>query len=319
MGTLYDPKTTISICCILVTHQPKMRALKKVLTAVTSQVHKIVIVDNGSDVNIRKRIAADIKQAEFIENTENIGLGAAQNIGIIWAKREGFTHVLFLDQDSIPEVNMVPQMMTAFCRLIESETPLAAVGPTVFDTRIGQSFPFVRFGGLFLKRYRCENLNNSGIVETDFLISSGMLTSIAIIDTVGMMDEGLFIDNVDLEWSFRARHMGYGLYGVCSAKLMHCLGEDVIQIQVGRGVRIFRHTPVRQYYMTRNRILLYFRSYVPRQWIVHDLLRMVLKLAFVILFLPLKRMNGMMIINGLRDGFRQRDGKFITQTETSNR
>ena len=46
----------------------------------------------------------------LIAPRENLGVAAAQNQGIEWAKQQGATHVLLLDQDSLPHPDMVARL-----------------------------------------------------------------------------------------------------------------------------------------------------------------------------------------------------------------
>jgi len=62
-------------------------------------------------------------------------------------------------------------------------------------------------------------------MECDFLLSSGSLVPLDVIDKVGGMEEELFIDQVDTEWCLRARSMGYRVFGAFGAILEHRLGE----------------------------------------------------------------------------------------------
>ena len=82
---------------------------------------------------------------------------------------------------------------------------------------------------------------------------------------------------------------------------MHTLGERAFR--VGQRV-IHYHAPVRQYYMMRNRILLYRRDYIPKGWIVQDLFRVLVKFVlFSLVFAPRGR-NIAMMLRGLWHGLR---------------
>jgi len=119
------------------------------------------------------------------------------------------------------------------------------------------------------------------------------------------MDAHLFIDNVDLEWCFRAQALGYSLYGVCGARMHHRLGDARQQLPLGLG-RVVVHAPVRLYYMMRNRVALYRRPYTPRRWIAQDIPRLLLKFALFSLLLAPRRHNTRMMLRGLYDGLRNR-------------
>jgi len=121
------------------------------------------------------------------------------------------------------------------------------------------------------------------------------------------MDSDLFIDNVDLEWSFRARSRGYKLFGVCGAHLNHRLGDDRKSILFGLG-RIVIHSPIRLYFIMRNRVLLYRMSWTPRLWIAQDVIRVPVKFFQFAVLVPPRLHNVTMMLRGLADGVRGRRG-----------
>ncbi len=297
----------ISIFCIIVTHNPQKTAFKKTLNAVFTQAPdhltgRIAVVDNDSDPKFILWLKAQNK-CEIIEMGFNSGVGAAQNRGITWAIDCGASHILLMDQDSLPYKDMVANLILASLKLERYRDQSVVVGPRIFDPRIGKDFPFVRFGYWFVKRDVCFKGTDKKYRRTDFLIASGMLIPVSVLKQTGLMDESLFIDNVDLEWGFRAQQCGFPLYGVCDAILEHHLGDKVVEIKLGKGVRIYQHSPLRQYYMMRNRIILYKKTYSPPAWIIQDFFRMMLKLIFVVLFFPNRSANVVMIYKGIRDGF----------------
>jgi rhamnosyltransferase len=285
-----------SVCAVLVTYHPEPAALQRAIGAVRPQVDAMVIVDNASP-------AISVDGAVLLRQPTNIGLAAAQNIGIDWARGNGHTHVLILDQDSVPAQGMVAELLGAW-RELAATTRVAALGPRFHDHRENRDAPFVRVAFPMSHKLWCDAATRH--VPCDFLISSGALIPLAVLADVGGMDAGLFIDNVDLEWSFRARARGYALFGVCGALMEHRLGDDRRTLPGGRQQVV--HGPVRLYYIMRNRIVLYRLPHTPRVWIAQDLPRVLAKfLIFAVLVAP-RRRNVRYMLRGLADGLRGRSG-----------
>ena len=69
------------------------------------------------------------------------------------------------------------------------------------------------------------------------------------------------------------------------------------------------HSPERIYYMTRNRVRLYGRRYVPLKWKVKDVLRMIAKFAALVLFVSPRMAYARMTALALRDAFAGRGGR----------
>jgi len=202
---------------------------------------------------------------------------------------------------------MVGRLKKALTVLSESGIAVAAVGPRLVDRRTEESTPFVRIGVFGVSKKVFREGDKEHLIKTDFLVSSGMLIPLDMFYRVGLQEEELFIDNVDLEWCFRARSMGFLLYGVSDAVMEHSVGDDITT--VGTHV-IHRHSPLRQYYIMRNRILLYQRSYSPKGWIVQDFFRMLFKFTAFSLFFAPRRQNFRMMFKGVKDGLNGRAGKY---------
>lgn len=128
------------------------------------------------------------------------------------------------------------------------------------------------------------------VVEADFVISSGSLMPVSVLDDIGPMDENLFIDHVDTEWCLRAQSKGYRLFGVPGARMVHTLGDSRKRIWFLRRRNVPHHSPFRYYYILRNSILLQRRKYIPLKWRFAELLRSVRVVIFYGLF-PANRLQ----------------------------
>jgi rhamnosyltransferase len=293
------------VCAVIVSYHPEPAAILGLVKGVARQVGAVVLVDNasGGDWQLVLGETLSARDGVLLGQSNNLGLAAAQNIGIDWARANGYRYVLLLDQDSEPGEGMVASLLLALQTLVATNR-IAAVGPRFHDMREDRDAPFVRIGFPLNRKLWCA----SGMqhIACDFLISSGALIPLAVIDQVGPMDAGLFIDNVDLEWGFRARAQGFALYGVCAATMHHRLGDARRTLPLGGQVVV--HGPLRLYYMMRNRVLLYRMPHTPRVWIAQDLPRVLAKLfLFGVLIGPRPR-NLRCMLRGLWDGLRGRDG-----------
>ncbi len=298
----------IRVSSVIVTFSPDPVVLNRVLRSVGPQVDHIVIVHNGGPTNLSGVFPHSKTETVIMDG--NKGIGAAQNAGIEKAKRYGATHVLLLDQDSIPSGDMVFKLVNSI-RIMESQNKKpAAVGPRLIDSRDGLDQPFIIFKPFTSIKRSCEIGKNPAYIRTDFLIASGTLIPLYVIGLVGRMDENLFIDNVDMEWCLRARRKGYSLFGVCNARLEHAIGDRVIRLWFGEPFNIYTHTALRQYYIIRNSILLYWRRDTPCDWIFGDIFRLMLKTVFLLAFCEDKFGHLKMTFKGVIDGLRGKSGKY---------
>ena len=308
-----EPRSAVAkVCAIVVTHYPDLSILECVLRTVASQVAAVVVVDNGSDRETVGWLAERARQrdVQVLPLEQNLGLGVAHNRGIEWARRDGYRYVLILDQDSVPSTGMVERLVCVSQRLRAEGHRVAAVGPRYFDPASGHTSFFVRFGKLSFKRLWCASNCPDEVIETDFLISSGLLTSVDALGEIGAMDEALFIDHVDTEWFLRARIKGFKAFGVCDAVMTHKLGSDTLNVWVGRWRNIAVRSPLRHYYAVRNSILLYRRQYAPGSWILNDVVRLLKMFCFYSLFTPPRLQHAGMMLKGAWHGILGRAGRY---------
>lgn len=287
------------VCAVVVTHCPDLAVLAEQLAALAPQVGHIVVVDNASPEPRLRDFCAGHPGVTLLALPANRGLAYALNSGIDFAHTlAGVTRVLLMDQDSVPAPDMVRRLVAAQAKL-SAHGKVAAVGPRFRDARESTDASFVRIRFPFNRKLHCDGRCTE--IRCDFLISSGCLVPLAVLDDVGGMDDALFIDNVDLDWCFRATAAGYALYGVCAAGLGHRLGDARRRIPgLPRGIVV--HPPRRLYYMMRNRVLLYRRAYTPRRWIAQDVPRLVIKFLLFALLIAPRRKNLRCMLAGLRAG-----------------
>ncbi|MEO8779085.1 MAG: glycosyltransferase family 2 protein [Rhodanobacter sp.] len=304
----------LDVCAVVVSYHPDPAVVAKLVEAVARQVAAVVLVDNGSEGDWQSNLAASLHAAGgvLMPQSRNLGLAAAQNCGIEWAREHGFTYVLLLDQDSEPGDDMVASLRQALVALSATQR-VAAVGPRFQDLREQRDAPFVRVRFPLNRKVWCEQPAQT--IACDFLISSGMLIPLAVVERVGPMDAGLFIDNVDLEWGFRAQAQGYTLHGVCAATMRHRLGDTRRALPFGLG-QVVVHGPVRLYYMMRNRVRLYWLPHTPRVWIAQDLPRVLIKLLLFSVLIGPRWRNLRCMLRGLLDGVCGRQGEAPTDLPT---
>lgn len=300
---------------VVVSYRPDLPCLFHLIEACLPQLDALLVVDNGSGPEALTPLEDFIHvrpAAKLIAFPENRGLAAAQAAGIQWARGEGATHVILFDQDSLPSPHMVPRLLQAMDALETGGARVAAVGPRLVDEQ-GHTSPFARFSRWKVQKIPCAA--RIGYVRSDFLVASGLLAPVTVYAEVGLPEEGLFIDNIDLEWCFRAAAQGYACYGVCAAELHHQVGEGATFLPGLRSMGpIHLHGPLRQYYIARNRVILYFRPYCPPAWRFQDLFRLAFKLFYFSLFVPPRRRNLAMMLAGIRDGLRGRTGPYFPPT-----
>ncbi len=315
----------VSVCAVVVTYQPNPNELLALLEALRPQVNGMMIVDNGSEMpEFLHDLAADF-DAQLILLEENQGIARAQNLGIALALEQGFDAVLLSDQDSIPASDMVKQLVDCFedpQKLTELPTPenkvasqfprsafngpVAAVGPVPSDGRGDGSggdlvYSFTKWGA------RRTTVPGPGeVLAAPFVLASGCLISREALKAVGPMNEALFIDHVDLAWCLRAIEKGFRILVSGDARIYHSLGDDVATVP-GRKRAVHLHSPIRNYYMMRNTLLLQSASFLPAKWKRRYLWWMAKYTGYYALA-PGRTQRLPMICRGIKDGLQGKSG-----------
>lgn len=285
------------VAAVVVTYNPDLGNLRRLIETVKPQVSRLFIVDNGSSADIGSWLAEEPGEVVFVALGENHGIARAQNAGIEKARVCHSNYVLLLDQDSIPAADMVSTLLAAAEARIAAGIKLACVGPRYKDARQDNPPPFIRVNGFRLERQTCAAPDS--IVAVDYLIASGSLIPLTTLDVVGGMQDELFIDYVDIEWGLRAQQKGYSSFGVCAAHMQHDLGDNPVRFR-GRNIPV--HSPLRHYYHFRNAVWLYRQPWLRFNWKVVDASRLLRKFVFYSLFTVPRLRHAKMMTIGIAHG-----------------
>lgn len=263
------------IAAVVITYNPDSEVLPRLLARCADQVEWIIVVDNGTtavDVPALCRPFETRCTMTYVPLGRNLGIAAAQNRGIEAAKAAGAEYVLLLDHDSVPMENMVSALWHADCRLRHSGVQVGAVAAVTFDRRTGTTSKVLRMLHGRIQRIACKP--SEPYVEADFLIASGTLIAVSVLEHHGMMNEGYFIDHVDTEWCLRVKAQGMRLFAVPDARLEHALGDHIVRVWLGRWREVPVHSPVRDYYMFRNTVRMLLTTPMSLAWRITHLYRL---------------------------------------------
>ena len=256
--------TTAHVIAVVVTYQPDTTVLARLLAQLAPQVQHTVIVDNteGTQPATPTR---DPRQTLLLLG-QNTGLGHAQNLGMAKARQLGATHVLLMDQDSLPPANLVSHQLQALASA--SPDTVAAIGPLCRDVKTGQTTPLIQRHGWRIHRLHAEGLVTP--VSVEYIPASGTLIPLHILERVGPMRAEYFIDRVDMEWCLRARHMGLTVWVDPRSEMWHDQATHAIKV-LGRTLYVGHN--FRCYFHVRNSVAMALRARIPLFWRLDQLLK----------------------------------------------
>ena len=259
-----------------------------------------IIVNNSPEIDLLQFCS---KQVTLITNPGNIGLSAALNVGIKEAKRLGFNMVALFDQDTELPANFTQQMLH-YINQYPGDKPVAVYSPIFYNHVINETGRHINFKPFRLIRDRV--IGTEDYAHPHYMITSGSIIPIKVLDDVGLMREEFFIDFVDIEWCLRARNQGYEIVAINKVMIDHHLGDYAVSF-MGHHYPI--HSPLRMYYYFRNAMYLYRLREIDWNWRVVDAARNLFRFLFYMLFVKDRLTYFKYIIKGYYHGLIKRMGK----------
>ncbi len=273
-------RTIASIVVSYNTAPDRLRQLIERLGTTTS----VIVVDNSTQASVATQIEQIVQAAgaQYLGCNGNVGVGAAQNRGIALAKTHGASAVLLMDDDSMPDKGMVCALAAVAASPGSSSPCVVCATPLAVDV------------------VRTDPAPDGAPFPVRDMMSSGSLIPMAVLDTVGPFDEGLFVDLIDFDWGWRAQARGVPIVKVPRARLRHRLGD---RKRLPFGLSLNVPSPVRHYYQARNLILVWPRHHVPAKWKWSRTLLTPTKFAMVLVFSDRRSERILHFIRGVVDGF----------------
>lgn len=191
---------------------------------------RFIIVDNTPSRNLE----LNMPNVFYIPLFNNYGIAKALNVGFRKAKELNVQWVLTMDQDSFIPTNMLDQYRKYL---------------RINNSRLGMVSPLINM-------YEGEKKKAvDNVCEINTALSSGSLINVKAYDAVGGFLEKLFIDEVDFEFCWHIRSLGYHIYQLNNVVMQHQLGDTKEYKLFGRHLfYVMNEKPIRHYYMQRNQL-----------------------------------------------------------------
>ncbi|GAA3571925.1 glycosyltransferase family 2 protein [Snuella lapsa] len=179
----------VSVSVIIVTYNG-MKWIHKCLAS--CKAYDIIVVDNNSTDGTVRFIQENYPLVKLIQQTENLGFGAANNIGISYAINEGVDYVFLLNQDAYLQEDAIENLIA----IHKKHPEYGILSPLQFN---GNGSSFDRNFSYFLaydknkQFYFDAVINNLGdIYEVPFVNAASWLISRSTIKLIGGFDPIFF-------------------------------------------------------------------------------------------------------------------------------
>lgn len=235
---------------IVILYNPDNNIVDNIKTYIKS-VKKLYIYDNSSINNFHlfTKLNEDYNNIIYLSNGINDGISHAINQVCEELYQFNDSWLLTMDQDSFFEDDNIEDLFDF---------------SGYHNHEIGIISPLHRT--VLLKKKTDQD-----VIERMTVMTSGNLLNIAVHKNVGGFDEKYFIDCVDWEYGLKLNHNGFKVLQNTNVLLQHGLGEPtLVQNKITRKKKyMLNHSPIRRYYITRNKLLLskqYAFIYPKKSW-----------------------------------------------------
>ena len=220
----------------------------------------IVVVDNGSTDGSVSALRAQYPDITIIENGRNLGYAEGFNVGLRYAYENGADYFLIMNNDTVID----PHALTELVKVAETRPDIGFVSGKVYwynepnrlQTAGKLSSPDTLVGG-HVASGEVDVGQVDEIREYDFVDDVFLLVRRAVYEEVGGYDPNFFLYYEETDWCARVRKAGFKIVYTPHAKIWH-------KGLIGEGN--FTHSPMRYYYLWRNKIVFMRRNASPTQF-----------------------------------------------------
>lgn len=204
------------ILVIIVTYNA-LKWIKKGLKSVEKSTlpADVLLIDNGSTDGTLPLVRTDWPLTRIIETGENLGFGAANNIGLRIALDEGYDFAYLLNQDAWLELDTLEKLVAAH------RQEWGVLSPMQLDARGRRDRQFRKKCGKYVERAQQGYHNERLVVEVPFVMAAHWLVSRQAIETVGGFSPAFKQYGEDDNWIDRLHWHGLQCGVVPAARAVH--------------------------------------------------------------------------------------------------
>lgn len=230
--------------------------LLRSLSALTYTNYEVIVVDNGSTENPEQIIKQQFAHVQVIVSPTNLGFSGGNNLGIKHAKGDYF---FLVNNDTELTPNCIEQLLAMYQKIPD----LGIVCPKIRYFEAAQPIQYVGYTPLnpitarnhTIGQYEPDTGQYKQATPTPYAHGAAMMVSRQAVEKVGMMPEEFFLYYEELDWSEQMRRAGYKIYVEPNATVFH-----------KESVSTGKDSPLKTYYLTRNRILFMRRNANNLHW-----------------------------------------------------
>jgi len=229
---------------------------------------EIIVVDNASPNDNPDRIAQHYPKVNLIKSAQNLGFAGGNNLGVKAAKGD---YLLFINNDTTVPEDFVNHLVAT----LEDDLTIGMVSPKIkfhWDSSLIQYAGYMPMNRWTIRTnsigyHQKDNGDYDQPGETGSIHGAAMMVPRRVIDEVGMMTEIYFLYYEEHDWAEMIKRAGYKVYYQPKSYILH-----------KESVSTGKYSPLKTYYIARNRILFARRNFRPLQLFISLLFQTVVSI-----------------------------------------
>lgn len=219
--------------------------------------YSVTVVDNASADDSVELVKQGFPGVEVVENSRNTGYAGGCNAGLRRElKNRNNKYFVLVNSDVRAERDWLAELVKA----AEGDPEIGIAQSLIYladnhglINSAGNEAHFLGFG--YCGHYREPDRGQfSGIRDVPFASGSSMLVRRALIESIGPLDEELFLYQEDLDLCWRARVAGWRIVLAPASRIHHSYS--------------FSRNKMKFYYLERNRLIVCLKNYKGRSLLV---------------------------------------------------
>lgn len=221
------------------------------LRALTYPAVEVIVVDNASPNDNPDRIKEAYPEIHLIKSQENLGFSGGNNLGVKAAKGE---FLFFINNDT----EVPPGIIEPLVKTLSENPKIGIVSPKIkfhWDPALIQYAGFTPMNPWTIRNssigyHQPDDGNFDTAMPTASIHGAAMMIPRRIIEEVGLMPEYYFLYYEEHDWAAMIKRAGYQAYYQPASYILH-----------KESVSTGKNSPLKTYYLTRNRILYARRNF----------------------------------------------------------
>lgn len=219
---------------------------------------EVIVVDNASPNDNPEVIKERFPNVNLVKSKENLGFAGGNNLGVKVAKGE---YLLFINNDTIVPKDFIGPLVET----LENDHSIGMVSPKIkfhWDASLIQYAGYTPMSHWTIRNnsigyHQKDNGAYDQPGETESIHGAAMMVPKRIVDEVGMMTEIYFLYYEEHDWAEIIKRAGYKVYYQPQSYILH-----------KESLATGKFSPLKTYYISRNRIVFARRNFKPVQLFV---------------------------------------------------